>query len=76
MTEKKTQGMDPRLLLAVGGIVGAAMGLLGAWLYLNNAPRLVDDKGRERVAPPNPKAALKVAISLLGVLRMIAGQGK
>ncbi len=73
---KQKQGIDPKIILILGGIVGAAVGVLGAWLYLNNAPRLVDEAGSERVAAPDPKSALKVAISLLGVLRMIAGQGK
>ncbi len=73
---KEKNGLDPKVILLLGGIVGAAIGLLGAWLYLNNAPRIVDGEGGERIAAPDPKAALKVAISLLGVLRMIAGQGK
>ncbi len=74
--EKRDKGIDPKLIVILGGIVGAAIGLLGAWLYLNNAPRLVDEEGDERVVAPDPKSALKVAVSLLGVLRMIAGQGK
>ena len=77
MEKKQQTGVPPSVIMATGAIVGAAIGLLAAWLYTNNAPRITGKQGEERIAPPDPKSALKIAVSLLGVLRMIAGgQGR
>ena len=50
----------------VGGAVGAALGLMAAYIYINS----VDDED----APPKlpPSAAVGIGLSLLALLRQIA----
>jgi hypothetical protein len=57
--------------LIVGGAIGALVGLLAAWIYVRD---LMEEEGQESAAPEvTPGDALKVGLSVLGLLRLIAG---
>lgn len=63
----------PRVFL-IGGLVGALLGLLSAYLYV----RSVEETHGEMVSPSSPKAsdAVKLGISLLGIIRTITDWGR
>ena len=57
--------------LIVGGAIGALVGLLAAWIYVRD---LTEEEGQESAVPEvAPGDALKVSLSVLGLLRLIAG---
>lgn len=57
--------------LLVGGVIGALLGLLAAWIYVRDLP---EEKGREPVLPGiAPGDTLKLGLGVLGLLRQIAG---
>lgn len=57
--------------LIVGGAIGALVGLLAAWIYVRD---LTEEEGQESTVPEvAPGDALKVGLSVLGLLRLIAG---
>jgi hypothetical protein len=57
--------------LIVGGAIGALVGLLAAWIYVRD---LTEEESQESAAPEvTPGDALKVGLSVLGLLRLIAG---
>lgn len=57
--------------LVVGGVIGALMGLLAAWIYVRDLP---EEEGREITLPRLvPGDALKLGLGALGLLRQIAG---
>ncbi|MGC9469672.1 MAG: hypothetical protein ACP5HS_13840 [Anaerolineae bacterium] len=57
--------------LLLGGLVGAAIGILGGWIYYNSNVE-VDTEGAENLEAPTPGTALKLGLSVLGFLRLIA----
>ncbi len=59
-------------VLMIGGIFGALIGVLGAWLYLNSAEIQVDTEGNERIVAPSAGDSLKLGLGLLALLRQIA----
>jgi len=58
--------------LLIGGLVGALAGVLAGYLYFNSNVK-VDETGKEQLPPPTPGDALKLGLSLLGLLRLITG---
>lgn len=57
--------------LITGGAIGALVGLLAAWIYVRD----LIDEGRESQQVPGvaPSDALKLGLTVLGLLRQIAG---
>ena len=62
-------------IMIVGGILGALLGVGAAYLYLQSTPVVVDEEGQERLPSVQPGDALKLSLSVLGVLRQITGLG-
>jgi hypothetical protein len=58
--------------LLIGGVVGALAGVLAGYLYFNSNVK-VDDTGKEQLPAPSAGDALKLGLSLLGLLRLITG---
>ncbi len=58
--------------LLIGGVMGALVGALAGWLYFNSNVK-VDEAGEEQLPTPSPGDALKLGLSLLGLLRLITG---
>ena len=58
--------------LLIGGAIGTLVGVLAGWLYFNNNVK-VDESGEERLPVPSSGDALKLGLSLLGLLRLITG---
>ncbi len=58
--------------LLIGGVIGAAIGVLAGWLYFNSNVK-VDATGKEQLPAPTAGDALKLGLSLLGLLRLITG---
>ncbi len=57
--------------LIVGGIIGALVGLLAAWIYVRD---LQAQEGQEPALPGvAPGDALKLGLGVLGLLRQVAG---
>jgi len=58
--------------LIAGGAIGALVGLLAAWIYVRD---LADEGGQEAQQSPGvaPGDALKLGLTVLGLLRQIAG---
>lgn len=59
--------------MIVGGVLGAVLGVLSAWLYIRSA----EEKYGGRT-PPSPGAteAVGLGVTLLGIVRSIAEMGK
>jgi hypothetical protein len=58
--------------LLIGGAVGALVGIFAGLLYFNSNVQ-VDEGGQELLESPSAGDALKLGLSLLGVLRLITG---
>jgi len=58
-------------VLVIGGVLGAAFGVLGAWLYLKANPVEVGAEGEEQIVLPSAGHALKWSLGALGLLRQI-----
>lgn len=66
-------------LLIMGGVAGALVGVVAAFLYIKaNEGRVaaVEAGTAERVGEISPGEAISVGLSLLGVLRLIAELGQ
>lgn len=61
--------------LMIGGVIGALLGLLSAWLYVNSTPAVLDETGNETIPIPTAGDSLKVGLGVLGVMRMLSGPG-
>ncbi|MFP4344502.1 MAG: hypothetical protein ACLFU8_07410 [Anaerolineales bacterium] len=61
--------------MLIGGVLGAAFGIVGGMLYYNSAVIPADDKGIEHVETPSAGDALKLGLSLLGILRSLSTVG-
>jgi hypothetical protein len=56
--------------LIVGGAIGALLGLLAAWIYVREQP---EEEGQETPLPEvAPGDALKIGLTVLGLLRQVA----
>jgi hypothetical protein len=68
-----SEGWRTRTLMA-GGIIGALLGLLSAYLYV----RAADDSLETGEAPEGPQArdAAKLGVAVLAIVRTIAEWGK
>ncbi|MEA3345411.1 MAG: hypothetical protein U9Q78_04090 [Chloroflexota bacterium] len=53
--------------LLIGGLSGALVGLIGAWLYLQNT----QDENRSKLVD-----LFRLGISIVGVLRQVASLGR
>jgi len=58
--------------LLIGGLIGALIGALAGFLYFNSNVK-VNEAGEEQLPVPSSGDALKLGLSLLGVLRLITG---
>jgi hypothetical protein len=57
--------------LIVGGVIGALVGLLAAWIYVRELPA---EEGQELALPKiAPGDTIKLGLTTLGLLRQIAG---
>lgn len=65
MNQAKTRAM------AIGGLLGALVGIVGGLIYYNSYVA-VDEEGEEHLPAPSPSIAVRLGLSLLGVLRLIA----
>jgi hypothetical protein len=57
--------------LLISGLIGATLGALAGWLYLNSHPVEVDEEGMEHIETPSATSALKLGVSMLGVMRQL-----
>jgi hypothetical protein len=58
--------------LLIGGLTGALLGLVGAWLYLRSAHTI-----RRSDRPlPAPADLIKLGLAILGILRQISVLGR
>jgi hypothetical protein len=58
--------------LLIGGVMGALIGALAGLLYFNSNVK-VDEAGEEHLPIPSAGDALKLGVSLIGLLRLITG---
>jgi len=58
--------------LLIGTATGALVGALAGFLYFNSNVK-VDEAGEEQLPVPSAGDALKLGLSLIGVLRLITG---
>lgn len=65
MNQAKTRAM------AIGGLLGVVVGVIAGLIYYNSYVN-VDAEGEEHLPAPSPSTAVKLGLSLLGVLRLIA----
>lgn len=79
MTEQNTQNKEiqkpdwKRKTYLFGGILGAFMGFLSAYLFAKEAEDTSDDEDRPKVPPT---ALLSLALSAIALIRQIAETGK
>ena len=59
--------------LLISGLIGASLGALAGWMYLNSHPVEVDEEGEEHIEMPSATSALKLGVSMLGVMRQLTG---
>jgi hypothetical protein len=59
-------------VMLIGGALGAAVGVLAGWLYYNSNEVQVDEEGIEHIAAPKPGEAVKLGLSVLGLLRSLS----
>jgi hypothetical protein len=55
----------------VGGVIGALLGLLAAWIYVRDLPEAEEQEAQLPAITPGD--ALKLGLTMLGLLRQIAG---
>lgn len=58
--------------LLIGGAVGTLIGVLAGLLYFNSNVK-VNEEGKEELPVPSAGEALKLGLSLIGLLRLITG---
>lgn len=58
--------------LLIGGAIGTLVGVLAGLLYFNSNVK-VDESGKEQLPVPSAGDALKLGLSLIGLLRLITG---
>jgi len=59
----------------IGGVIGAAFGIVGGMLYYNSAVTTKDNEGVEHIEAPTAGDALKLGLSMLGILRSLSTVG-
>jgi hypothetical protein len=57
--------------IMVGGVIGALLGLLAAWIYVRDLPE--GEEQETQLPAITPGDALKLGLTALGLLRQIAG---
>jgi hypothetical protein len=67
------KGWRARALL-MGGLLGSVLGLLSAYLYIRSAEDMYGGEGPPE--GPQTKDALKLGVSLLGIIRTITEWGR
>lgn len=60
-------------VIIMGGIIGTALGILSAILYLRAAE---EAHGEDTPSVPRPRDALRLGISLISIIRTITDWGK
>ncbi len=60
-------------VLVMGGLIGTALGLISAILYLRAAE---DTHGEEGPVMPRPRDAMRLGISLISIIRTITDWGR
>jgi hypothetical protein len=65
-------------VLLVGGIAGALVGLIAAYLYIQSNETQIDaaEAGEGEMSKISPSEAMTLGLSLLGVLRLISNLGQ
>ncbi|RLC91735.1 MAG: hypothetical protein DRI77_13565 [Chloroflexi bacterium] len=63
-------------VFVIGGLAGALLGLLAAWLYVREAESAGVDLDTETGAEITPRTGLQVGLGVLGVLRQVANLGR
>lgn len=63
-------------IIFFGGLAGAFVGLLAAWLYVREAESAGVDLDEGAGAEITPRTGLQVGLGVLGVLRQIANLGR
>jgi len=58
--------------LLIGGLIGALVGALAGFLYFNSNVKM-NEAGEEQLPIPSAGDAVKLGLSLMGVLRLITG---
>jgi hypothetical protein len=58
--------------MLIGGVAGTVIGVLAGMLYFNSNVK-VNEAGEEQLPAPTPADALKLGVSLIGLLRLITG---
>ena len=58
--------------LMIGGLLGAVLGILSAYLYIRSAQAA----GEDSPPPPETKDAVKLGMSLLSIIRSVAELGR
>lgn len=61
-------------VLLMGGLLGALIGVLAAYIYFNNTPVTVDEAGQESMEPPSAGQSVRVGLGVLTVLKMLTGE--
>jgi hypothetical protein len=61
--------------MLLGGLLGAALGLISALLYIRSAEQTALERG-EGPAAPATRDALTLGVSLLGIIRTISEWGQ
>ncbi len=56
----------------IGGILGALIGALAGWLYFKANARYTEE-GNVHLAMPSPGEAVKLGMSVWGMLRILTG---
>ncbi|MGF1507549.1 MAG: hypothetical protein GYB64_13890 [Chloroflexi bacterium] len=59
--------------LVIGGVVGALLGVASAFLYVRSAE---ETHGPDRPTPPNTGDAVRMGVSLLGIIRTVTEWGQ
>lgn len=58
-----------------GGLIGLGLGVVTSWLYMRSADVQIDKDGNPKLPAVQSADLLRIAVSLVAVLRTIVGLG-